>query len=365
MKPTRREFLALSSLAAISGRITSAAADEDRNVVLVTTDGLRWQEVFRGAEESLMTKKPGGVADVDGLRKAFWRDTPEERRAALLPFFWSTLVPRGQLYGNADAGSLASVTNGKNFSYPGYNELLTGAADPRINSNDKVPNPNTTVLEWLNARPAYRGRVAAFGSWDVFPFIINEERSGVPVVAGWEPIPGDDLSDRQQMLNDLIRSTHRAWDHSIYDAMMFEAALEHLRRRKPRVLYIAFGETDEFAHEGRYDHYLTSAHHFDAALARLWKTIQDLPEYAGRTSLVITTDHGRGDPPDGWKSHGASIPGAEKIWIGVMGPQTPPLGMRTNTEPVTQSQVAATVAALLGEDSPAGAAPPIRDAIRG
>ncbi|MGI8992391.1 MAG: hypothetical protein ACR2I2_22775, partial [Bryobacteraceae bacterium] len=41
------------------------------------------------------------------------------------------------------------VTNGLNFSYPGYSETLCGFADPRIKSNDKVPNPNVTVLEWL------------------------------------------------------------------------------------------------------------------------------------------------------------------------------------------------------------------------
>ena len=39
-----------------------------RNVVLVTIDGLRWQEVFRGAEAELMTPEAGRV---DGVgRKA-------------------------------------------------------------------------------------------------------------------------------------------------------------------------------------------------------------------------------------------------------------------------------------------------------
>jgi hypothetical protein len=372
MRPSRRDFLRLAPaamLAASARGVTTPRADrETRNVILVTTDGLRWQEVFRGAEESLLSKAPGGVADVEGLKRAFWRDRPEQRRAALLPFFWDVLARHGQLYGNADAGSAAKVTNGKNFSYPGYNELLTGAADPRIDSNDKKPNPNVNVLEWLNAKPAYRGRVAAFGAWDVFPYILHEERSGVPVTAGWEPISGDDLSDRQRLLNDLIASTHRLWGETeIYDSLMFEAALEHLKRRKPRVLYIAFGETDEFAHEGRYDHYLNSAHRFDASLRRLWDTLQAMPEYAGQTSLVVSTDHGRGDPPDGWKSHGARIPGAENIWIGVLGPDTPALGMRRDCSPVTQSQVAATVAALLGEDFREGrpeAAAPIADAIR-
>lgn len=371
MHAHRREFLALPALAALAGagggRAAATPDDDGRCVVLCTTDGLRWQEVFRGAEEPLLSKSPGGVEDVERLRARFWRETPEGRRAALLPFFWGTIATEGQLYGNRDAGSPATVTNGKNFSYPGYNELLTGAADPRVDSNEKRPNPNVTVLEWLNGREASRGRVAAFGAWDVFPFIINEERSGVPVLAGWEPIGGNDLSERERVLNDLIGTTYRHWDEEVYDSLIFEAALEHLRRRRPRVLYIGLGETDEFAHAGRYDHYLDAAYRYDAALARLWATMQAMPEYAGRTSLVVTTDHGRGDAPEGWKGHGANVPGSEDMWIGVLGPDTPALGMRTGVAPVRQAQVAATVAALVGEDFAAGmprAAGPIAGAIR-
>ena len=95
-----------------------------RNVVLVTTDGLRWQEVFRGADDSLLNKKDGGVADPDALRRAFWRETPEARREALLPFLWSTVARRGQVFGNRDKKSLAQVTNGKNF----YSSRFSGRA---------------------------------------------------------------------------------------------------------------------------------------------------------------------------------------------------------------------------------------------
>jgi hypothetical protein len=60
------------------------------------------------------------------------------------------------------------------FSYPGYNEILTGSADDkRITSNDKMDNLNVTFLEHLNKLPEYKGKVMAFTSWDVFPFIIN------------------------------------------------------------------------------------------------------------------------------------------------------------------------------------------------
>ena len=91
-----------------------------------------------------------------------------------------------------------------------------------------------------------------------------------------------------------------------------------------------------------------------------------MPDYRGTTTMIVTTDHGRGKCPDEWKSHGANVEGSDKIWIAVMGPDTPPLGERTDVETLTQGQVAATVAAFLGLDYRSfapKAAPPIADVI--
>jgi hypothetical protein len=344
--------------------VAAAPPRRTENVVLVTTDGLRWQEVFGGAEESLFSKE-AGVADVEALRREFWRDTPDARRRALLPFFWSVVASEGQVFGNRALGSAARVTNGHNFSYPGYNELLSGRPDSRVDSNDKKLNPNVTVLEWLNGRPAFQGRVAAFTSWDVFPWIINRERSGVTINAGFEPVeaPGPGMA----MLNELLAETTPAADGVRHDSFTFLAALEHLRRVQPRVLYISLGETDDWAHAGRYDLYLQSARRVDRYLRRLWDALQSLPAYKDKTSLVITTDHGRGDAAgQAWKSHGEKVAGAENIWIAVLGPDTAPRGERSAAADVTQSQVAATVAALLGEDfagAVPGVAPPIAEAL--
>ncbi len=338
-----------------------------RNVVLVTLDGVRWQDVFRGADPALLNKPDGGVADVELLRREFWRETPEARREALMPFLWTVVARHGQLYGNADKTSPAKVANGMNFSYPGYNEMFTGSPDPRIDSNDKRLNPNVTVFEWLNCRPGYRGKVIAVGSWDLYPFILNTERSGLFVNAGWVTLDGPTTTESQVLLNRLIAQAPQKWDDCRDDGFTFEIALEHLRRDAPRVMYIGLGDTDEHAHEGRYDHYLRATHDSDANLRRLWDELQARPQYRGTTTLIVTTDHGRGDAPIEWKSHGAKVKGSEAIWIGVIGPDTPALGERTGTALVTQGQVAATIAALLGEDYVAAtpaAAPPISEAIR-
>jgi dienelactone hydrolase len=348
MKVGRRIASGIAAAAAAS-LLAAAPARRTENVVLITTDGLRWQEVFSGAEEALLTKD-AGVSDPDALRREFWRDSAAARREALLPFLWTVIAKQGQLYGNADRGSVARVTNGRNFSYPGYNELLSGRADPRIDSNDKKPNPNVTVLEWLNGKGPYRGKVAAFCSWDTFPWILNRERSGIVVSAGFEPITSAGDRARLAVLNQLLADTTPAADGVRHDSFTQAAALEYVQAARPRVLYISYGETDDWAHAGRYDHYLHSAQRFDRFTRQLWDEMQRIDQYRGKTTFVITTDHGRGRGLAGWKSHGEKIPESENIWIGVLGPDTPALGERTQTAPVTQSQVAPTVAAALGEN---------------
>lgn len=360
----RRRFAVLLLLAAAlpAPPASAQAARHTENVVLIVSDGLRWQEVFRGADSALVNHRWGGVDDTIALRRAFVRDEPAAARRALLPFLWDSVARNGQLFGNASAGSIATVTNGLKFSYPGYSEMIAGHADPRIDSNAGPPNPNLTVFEWLGREPRYRGRVAVFGTWDAFPRIFNRERSGLPIRAGWEtPFPTRPDA-AQATINRLYATTTRIWgDELAYDSFMQAAVLDYVRHERPRVLFVGYGETDEWAHSRRYDQTLESAHRVDAFIAELWNAMQRIPQYRGRTTFIITADHGRGGTRNDWTDHGAKVDGAENIWIAVLGPDTPPLGERTSTEPVTQSQIAATLAAALGLDyrgaEPAAAAP--------
>jgi len=330
--------------------VAGAADLKTQNVVLIMTDGLRWQEVFTGAEKELIHKQHGGVADVKAIEEKFWRETPEARREALLPFFWKKVAREGQLYGNLSKGSSSQITNTMKFSYPGYNEVLTGFADPLIDSNAKKPNQNVTVLEWLHRKPGFGGKVAAYSAWDVIPSIVNRERCGFPVMGGWEPLPEADPNPRQQLLNDLIADTTRPNAAEVIDSFLYQAAREHLLRHKPRVLFVGFLETDAWGHAGRYDNLLNSANAVDQYIQRLWETMQSIDQYRDKTTFIISTDHGRGSGLTDWKNHGKTIQGAEDMWMAFLGPDTPPLGERTNCDRVTQSQLAATLAALLGED---------------
>ncbi|MCK6618727.1 MAG: alkaline phosphatase family protein [Cyclobacteriaceae bacterium] len=317
------------------------------NVILITFDGLRWQELFNGADSSLMKQQP--YLKDSKLREKYWHADAVERRKLLLPFFWNTLVSKGQIYGNRALGSKVNVSNRMWFSYPGYNELLTGRADDeRINSNDKTYNPNTTVLEFLNSQPSFKGRVAAFTSWDCFPYIINDKRSGVFVSSGIVPASGAKLTECEVVLNEVMSATPNPLGDVRLDAFTFYLGMEYIKKNKPRVMYFAFDETDDFAHGGEYAAYLNAAHYTDRFIGELWNYLQSDAQYKDKTTIIITTDHGRGTDAENWKHHGIKIPEADQIWMAVIGPDTKPLGEVKVSAQLFQKQVAKTVAAFLG-----------------
>lgn len=329
----------------------AAPAPKTRNVVLIVSDGLRWQEVFTGADPTLLNEKNGGIWDKEeDLRREFWRTDAGERRKALLPFLWTTVAAHGQIFGNQARGSIARVTNGLAFSYPGYNEMLTGHPDARINANEFGPNPNVSVFEWLNGLPDLHGRVSVFATWATFKDIFNVQRSHLPLQVGWDLPYRGQLTARQELLNQLYRTTTRMDDEDVYNAFLQVPLLDSIAEQQPRVLFVGYGETDNWGHAGRYDLVLHAAHLFDQFVEQLWNAMQRLPAYRDQTTFIITTDHGRGSGPVEWKEHGVQQKGSENIWIAVIGPDTAPLGERTHTAEVHQAQIAATIAALLGKD---------------
>lgn len=348
------------------------AQSRTQHVVLIVGDGLRWQEIFTGADPTLMNAEAGGSwASTDALRRDFWRDDVAERRQLLFPFLWGVVGKQGQIFGNQTKGSIARIANGQAISYPGYHEMLAGYPDPRIDRNDFGPNPNRTVFEWLNAMPELHGKVAVFATWGKLADVFNRSRSGLPMQVGWElpakPATGA-LTPRQQLMNELYRTTTHLDQEDTYNAFLQVPLLEYVQAHRPQLLFVGYGETDNWAHSGRYDLVLQSAQQFDRFVEQLWTTMQAMPEYRGTTTFIITTDHGRGGGLTEWKEHGTDEKGSENIWLAAIGPSTAPRGERQNVAPIVQGQIAATLAALLGKDyrkAVTAAAPPLADVIGG
>lgn len=321
------------------------AQTKTENIVLVTLDGMRWQEVFGGADTALLKNKKY-TKDSIGTAKRFGDDALITRRKKLFPFLWNVVAQEGQIHGNRITGSKVNVANPYQFSYPGYNEILTGYPDIAVNSNDTVLNKNTNVLEFINQQNKYKGKVAVFSTWNVFPYIINKWRNGIYVNSDVDTLKFENAN--LKLINDLQFLSTKPIDVRP-DVITYMAAREYLKSYHPKVLYIAFDETDDMAHGGLYDQYLKSAYAEDRMLEDIWNTLQSDPQYKNKTTLLITCDHGRGDlKKDDWKSHGNKIKESGEIWFAVIGPDTKATGESKTPEQLYQKQFASTIAALLG-----------------
>lgn len=339
---------------AIPPRFEGMAAQAPRhNVVLITLDGARVEEMFGGLDLDVLRSTLDKDARVEDspVYKRFWAADPVARREKLMPFFWRTLMrERGSIAGNPAQGSRVHLANRLWFSYPGYSEMLVGRArDDVITSNDPIQNPSRTVLEYLRRQLALPSDdVAVFASWSVFNAIAESSVGAITINAGYERYDHPDAAVKS--LSALQFQTPTPWESVRHDVYTARLAMAHLATHKPPVIYLALGETDDWAHDGRYDRVLESFARTDELLRDLWTWLDAQEDYRGRTSVLITTDHGRGRGGDGWRHHGAKYAGAEETWMAFVSPASTLRGEWRQHPPIEASQVAATLLQWMGID---------------
>ena len=355
-----RTWTALFAVTLALASVGPAAAQAPaRNVVVITLDGLRWQEMFTGADRDYFKKNSNG--EPAAAEKRFWRATPEERRAALMPFVWSTIATKGQIFGDPVEGEPGPRDQRPVVLVSRLQRDVRGrrrSADRQQRQGAQPERHGARVAQLPSRLPGARRGVRLVGRAAVHPQHRAQPDSGRHRLhAGAErrrPIASAPSTSSPPTFP-------RYWDYGPFDAPIVYAALESLRTDKPRVLYIMLGEGDEWAHAGRYDLYLDATFRADRFIRRIWDTLQSMPEYKDQTTLLVTTDHGRGATTADWNDHGKKVPAAESTWMLALGPGVPPLGVRESVT-VTTSQLAATIAAAVGEDFTSAvqaAAPPL------
>ena len=318
-----------------------------QNIFIITVDGFRWQEIYTGADPALIDNTRF-VADTSLLRQLYWDTDPAVRRKKLMPFFWDVIAEKGQLYGNRLLDNKVNVKNFYKISYPGYNEILTGYTDPGVILNIRRNNKNINVLEYLNDKKEWHDKVVAFSSWNVFPYILNTDRSKLSNNSGYKEITDEQDDTAFQLINKMQESViHKS--HTRYDWLTFLSAREYIEEHHPKIVLIGLGETDEFAHQGRYDMYLQQATAIDKMIADLWYFVQTSSFYKDKTTFIITTDHGRGNKTSSWFNHHLLVRGSGETWIAMLGPDIEPMGEMKNEQQIYQKQLAATITMFLGQ----------------
>lgn len=327
---------------------------EDRpngnNIFIITLDGFRWQEVFAGADKAIISD-PDHTADPSQAKSLFWDESQHIRREKLMPFFWSKIATDGAIFGNRDLGSKVNTKNIYSISYPGYNEIFTGDTDPFVSSNKKVKNKNKNLLEYLNQVPQYSGKVAAFTSWNLFPFILNAERSKFYINSGYTDDQMKNQSRTQEKLRMLKQNPSMDHKTTRNDMLTFLTAKEYIVKNLPKVVYLGLGGTDEFGHDKNYTQYLKEAKQADKIISELWELTQQHPFYKNNTTFIITTDHGRGNSKSNWHKHGFFVKGSSQTWIAMLGQGVKPIGEHAANTQLYQKHIAGTVGYLLGVTS--------------
>lgn len=293
---------------------------DTEHLIVVTVDGVRWQEIFAGADSALIHNHGYISGNPETIKAQYWADTKMARREALMPFLWTTFVEEGKLYGNREYDNKVYVTNSSRKSIPGYAEIWTGHADPFINANNTPPNSHINVLEFLNHLPGFKGnKVQAIVPTEGFKRVLNVDRSKLLV--------------------------HNVTNN---DSTVFKHTMDILEHDRPRVVYMAIIQTDHWAHQLQYDTYLTLIHEADSYIASIWDFVQQDDFYMDRTTLLITTDHGRGIGSE-WHTHGADggVHRADETWFAIVGPDTKPSGEQKDENQIQAIQFAKTMAALL------------------
>lgn len=306
------KYLVICCLLFVSTLIQAQKSNILRNIFIITTDGFRWQEVFQGADSTIISDTTY-VKDTSLICDQFWNNDLAERRKKLMPFFWNIVANKGRLSGNRNYGNEVNVANLYKISYPGYSEIFTGYTDNKLIPNLSISNRKLNVFEYLNEQESYAGKVAAFSSWNVLPYILNKKNSAIPINGGYEML--DEMNDIDST-NNLINQVQ---------------------------------ENVAIKTHTRYDQYLQKAHQFDQMIAELWYYVQTDPFYKNNTTFIITTDHDRGSKTNKWAQHGFWVKGSGETWIAMIGAGIPADGEIKTKSRLYQKQIAATVSELTSE----------------
>jgi len=305
---SRALLLALAMLCAHVGAPAVRAAEPEPRVVLVTFDGVRWNEIFEGADPSLVAE--GTAFEGEGA-------------TALLPYFWSEMVEAGTLLGDRRIDSEFTITNPIGISIPGYQVIFTGRITFCLRNECGPPSSETFPERLLRELSLPREQVAAFVTDPNLCSALERNEGTIHTRCG--PPRGEKKSD----------------------LATFEAALAHLEAHRPRFLFIGLDLTDATAHTGKYAAHLDMLHRYDTWLGRLDDALEGLGEAGEQTTVIVTTDHGRGEGEE-WRDHKLLVPASREVWLYARGPGVPRQGSTKGRQAYSHRDIRPSIERIFG-----------------
>jgi arylsulfatase A-like enzyme len=107
------------------------------------------------------------------------------------------------------------------------------------------------------------------------------------------------------------------------DELSVYIARRLMKQVAPSLLWITMHDID-IAHAGTYSLYVEGIRRTDRLCSEIWKSIENEPEYAGNTTLLILPDFGRDADTDpggnGFQHHRTGDALSRTTWLIAMGP---------------------------------------------
>lgn len=269
-----------------------------QNVIFINTDGLRYEDGFG-------------------------------KNAQNMPHVWNDLRPNGAICTNI-------WNNGTTYTAPGHATCITGSWQYEPN-NGRIRPSSPTIFEYyrkqFNAKPEDALILPGKGNcwhlnYSLFPGF------GRPYEAPLYALGAND--------DDIVK-----------------VLKERMSTQKPRLVYAILPHIDSSGHVDEYSKYEETIKHADSLIWDIWNSIQADPFYKDKTTMVVTTDHGRHSTgvKDGYKSHGDACEGCRKIYALMIGPDVKK-GFEFKTESY-QVDLAPTIGQLMGFATPAADGKPL------
>ncbi len=315
---------------------TRAGPSEPVQVVVVTLDGARFQEVFGGVDPELSRERGVPNSDVKGA-------------AELMPNLHRLMSDQGAALGAPGHGASISASGPDFVSLPGYSEIFTGRAASGCLDNACQGTSVKSIVDVLAEQPGRAWKSAVVTSWaDIARVASRSER--VAVSAGRHAGGTRAAFQRGDAVGAALRraEAESPWPGSgdfRRDRFTAELALAYLRAERPDFLFVGLGETDEFAHQGNYSGYLEALREADRYIGELALELEQRGKRGARTALFVTADHGRAAT---FKDHGQPYPESARVWLVASGRAIPARGLVASPAARHLADVAPTLRVLFG-----------------
>lgn len=264
------------------------------------------------------------IVVIDGIRNT---EALKDSSHQYIPNIWNNLCPQGTVYTNF-------YNNGYTITQPGHSSILTGVWQFMQNEGFGRPK-EPTIFEY------YRRQQPGVTAWAVV---------GKNILKRVDYSTYPDYGSSYGATLEVISGSIGAQDNLVWDRVRQVMDASH-----PSLFLINFPDVDETAHANDWEAYTNAIENVDNIIGGangLWEKIQSDPIYSGKTTMIVTTDHGRhSDGIDGgFKTHFDDCLGCRDLMFLTLGPDIiPNVTVDAYHE---QIDIAPTVGELLGFYTP-------------